>query len=381
MLTTTPIDAISLRIVAVHGEGSLDDVAGPWNALAGDVPFRRWEWAQTWWRHYQDAHSQLFTLLVFDDQQHLVGIAPWYVSRNRRQGRVVRFLGSGEVCSDYLTVLAEPEWAEVVAERIAQWLATEGASQWDLLDLSGVEASDATIAALERGLVAHGRLVDRQPDMSCWRAALPGAWEQFLATLSKSRRERTRALLRRAIDTGRAVVHQVRTESDLERGFAILIDLHQKRRRSLSQAGCFASERFTEFHREMAGRFLADGRLRMLWTELDGQPVAVEYSFVGGETVYYYQGGFEPELADERPGWLGFAVSLKLAIEQGYQSYDFLRGDESYKASWRAAARPLVHVRAVGTRRSARLRFAAWRAGEAVKARARQFLSSRKEGP
>jgi CelD/BcsL family acetyltransferase involved in cellulose biosynthesis len=381
MLTTTSTDATSLRIVAAHDEGSLDDLAEPWNALAGDVPFRRWEWAQTWWRHYRDAHSQLFTLLVLDDQQQLVGIAPWYVSRSRRQGRVVRFLGSGEVCSDYLTVLAEPELAEAVAERIAQWLATEGARQWDLLDLTGVEASDTTIVALERGLANGGHRVDRQPDMSCWRAALPGGWEQFLATLSKSRRERTRALLRRAIETGRAVVHQVHTESDLKRAFAILIDLHQKRRRSLSQTGCFVSQRFTGFHREMASRFLAGRHLRMLWIELDGHPVAVEYSFVGGETVYYYQGGFEPELADERPGWLGFAVSLKLAIEQGYQSYDFLRGDESYKASWRAAARPLVHVRAVGQRKSARVRFAASRACEAVKARARQFLSLSKKGP
>jgi CelD/BcsL family acetyltransferase involved in cellulose biosynthesis len=381
MLTTTSIDATSLRIVVAHDEGSLDDLAEPWNALAGDVPFRRWEWAQTWWSHYRDAHRELFTLLVFDDQQRLVGIAPWYVSRSRRRGRVVRFLGSGEVCSDYLTVLAEPELAELVAERIAQWLTTEGAPHWDLLDLTGVEASDAMIASLERGLAARGHRVERQPDMSCWRAALPGAWAPFLATLSKARRERTRALLRRAIDSGRAVVHQVHTESDLERAFAILVDLHQKRRRSLSQTGCFVSQRFTGFHREMAGRFLAGGHLRMLWIELEGRPVVVEYSFVGGETVYYYQGGFEPELADESPGWLGLAVSLKLAIEQGYRSYDFLRGDESYKVSWRAAARPLVHVRAAGKRTSARVRFAVWRSGEAVKARARRILSRNKTRP
>jgi len=248
------------------------------------------------------------------------------------------------------------------------------------LDLSGVEAADPIIQDLGQRLAEHGHVVNRQPDLSCWRAELPADWNQFLATLSKSRRERTRALLRRAVDTGKAVVHRVETEQDLERAFAILVDLHQKRRRSLSQPGCFASARFTEFHREMAGRLLAAGRLRMLWTEWEGRPLSAEYSFVGGDTVYYYQGGFEPELADERPGWLSFAVSLKLAIEEGYRSYDFLRGDESYKASWRAEARPLVRVRIVGRQSSARVRYATARSTELVKGWARQLLSKPPKG-
>jgi CelD/BcsL family acetyltransferase involved in cellulose biosynthesis len=157
--------------------------------------------------------------------------------------------------------------------------------------------------------------------------------------------------------------------------FDVLVELHQKRRRSLSQRGCFASPRFTAFHREMTATLLASGRLRMLWTELDGRPVAAEYGFVGGQTVYYYQGGFEPELADQQPGWLSFAASLKLAIEEGYRCYDFLRGDESYKASWRATARPLVRVRIVGRRRSARLRYSTTRACSRMKLWAQQMLS------
>jgi hypothetical protein len=27
-------------------------LAETWNALAGDIPFRRWEWLGAWWRHY-----------------------------------------------------------------------------------------------------------------------------------------------------------------------------------------------------------------------------------------------------------------------------------------------------------------------------------------
>jgi CelD/BcsL family acetyltransferase involved in cellulose biosynthesis len=378
MLSTLPTEAKSLRVVAVRNEVEFECLMTPWRQLAGDVPFRAWDWMLSWWRHYRDSHSELLTLLVTDQDDRVVGIAPWYMHSSRRHGRVVRFLGSGEVCSDYLTLLCREGCEGQVAHSIADWLAGEGARQWHLLDLTGVEASDLAIGHLCRRLSQHGRIVNRQSDLNCWRTTLTANWDQFLEQLSKSRRVRTRTLVRRAMENGRAVVHHVKTTSDLERGFEILIDLHQKRRRSLSQSGCFASPRFTEFHRDMASRFLASGQLHLFWIELDGRPLSAQYSFTGGQSVYYYQGGFEPELAHESPGWLSLATSIHWAIEQGYASYDFLRGDESYKTSWKATSRPLVHVRVFGRQASARLRHATWYGSEKFKGWARHLLSRAK---
>lgn len=363
-----------LRVVAVDAQATLW-CAPRWNALAGELPFRSFAWTQTWWQHYREPNSSLWMLAVLDEQDELVGIAPWYLQHTKTHGRIVRFLGSGEVCSDYLTILAEPELTTEVAWALADWLAGEGASQWDLLDLNGVEADDLAVVSLRERLAEHGHRVDVQLEEACWRAELPSDWNQFLATLSKSRRERTRALLRRGVDTGRATVHRVTTQDELNRAFEVLIELHQKRRNSLDQSGCFASPRFSAFHRDIASQLLGLGQLRMQWIELDGRPVAAEYSFVGGSTVYYYQGGFEPEVADERPGWLSFAISLRGAIEEGYRAYDFLRGDEPYKASWGATQRPLARARIVGRQKAARVRFSTSRACEGMKHLARQILS------
>ncbi|HEV3138034.1 MAG TPA: GNAT family N-acetyltransferase [Pirellulales bacterium] len=378
MLSTLPIEARSLRVVAVRDETEFESLRAPWSELDGDVPFRGWEWMLAWWRHYRDSHSKLLTLLATDEHGAVMGIAPWYVHSSPRHGRVVRFLGSGEVCSDYLTLLCREGRQQQVANAIGDWLATDGAREWHLLDLTGVEATDPAINHLGGRLAEHGRIVDRQTDLNCWRTTLTGNWDRFLQQLSKSRRIRTCTLVRRAIENGRAVVHHVKTASDLERGFEILIDLHQKRRRSLSQAGCFASPRFTEFHREMAGRFLASGKLHLFWIELGGRPLSAQYCFVGGQSVYYYQGGFEPELANESPGWLSLATSIRWAIGEGYTSYDFLRGDESYKTSWKATSRPLVHVRVFGRQPSARVRYATWCGSEKFKGWAKQLRSRAK---
>jgi CelD/BcsL family acetyltransferase involved in cellulose biosynthesis len=121
------------------------------------------------------------------------------------------------------------------------------------------------------------------------------------------------------------------------------------------------------FHRDIVEQFFNAGCLRLSWLEYDSKPLAAEYSFTGGDTIYYYQGGFEPELAGLRPGWLMFAISLRQAIADGYHHYDFLRGDEPYKASWHAQPRSLLQLRIAGRKPSARMRHAAWQTSLAMK--------------
>ena len=60
-------------------------------------------------------------------------------------------------------------------------------------------------------------------------------------------------------------------------------------------------------------------------------------------------------------------ASLRRTIEQGQCAYDFLRGDEPYKAHWRAEPRPMLSVRVVPARRAARLRHNAWRTKQSLK--------------
>ena len=60
------------------------------------------------------------------------------------------------------------------------------------------------------------------------------------------------------------------------RGYRIVTDLHQRRRRSLGQPGCFAAPRFAGFHAEVSRRFHELGMLRLAWTEMEGRPVAAQ---------------------------------------------------------------------------------------------------------
>ncbi len=286
-----------IQVEQIGDEAELEALRDDWNQLAGNVPFRRFEWLTTWWRHYRQPDWKLFVITVREADGELIGLAPWYWSRSRRSGRVLRFLGSGEVCSDHLTLLAADKAEAAVASHVADWLTDEARRQWDSLELVGLDAGDATIDLLADHLEVHGYDIHRQRGVNCWRVEFPDTWEDYVASLSKSRRERVHKLLRRNFDTGLVTTGTVEHADELEHYFRRLVELHQKRRASLGQHGCFASPRFTAFHRDVMAQLLSLGLLRLWWTNLDGRPAAIEYDLIGGDTIYFYQSGIEPELA------------------------------------------------------------------------------------
>jgi len=379
----------SLQVVRFPTLDQLGPLAADWDRLARRVPFRTWAWTSSWWRHYgHDSgrprpHAALFILGVFDPDGVPLGFAPWYREQTASQGRALRFLGTGEVCSDYLTVLSAPAAERRVAAALADWLTqahthppeSGNPNGWDLLELTGVEASDTAVRRLARQLETHGHTVHRRDGPNCWRVELPDRWDDYLATLSKSHRKQIRRSVRDLLTSGRVTEHHVERPEDLPQARDVLIDLHQRRRASLGQPGCFASDRFTAFHRDVMPRLLANGQLRLQWLELDGRPLAAEYALTGDGVVYAYQSGVDPDAIELSPGRLSHVAMLRQAIDQGDSAIDFLRGDEPYKAHWRAQPRKCLEIRVVPDRALAQIRHGIWRTGVGLKQWIRTTLS------
>jgi CelD/BcsL family acetyltransferase involved in cellulose biosynthesis len=354
----------------------LSSLEGQWNALAGDMPFHSWDWLATWWKHYGAPHlgmaddvrppsdeRRLHVLAIYSEVQsgapagnrELIGLAPWYLDRTVIQGNVLRWLGSGEVCTDHLSLICRPENRQQVAVAIAHEL-TASCDDWDRLDLSGVDANDEAVAELAIAFSERDCEVSRNAADACWVLELPASWEDYLASISKSHRKQLRQLERRVLETERARWHRVESPGDFAAAWDVLVDLHQRRRRSLGEPGCFASRLFHDFHREVAQRLLARGQLRMSWMALDGSPAAAEYHLADPSATYAYQGGVDPDRLSDEPGRLSTILCLRAAIAEGHNRIDFLRGDEPYKAHWRAAPYPTYDYQVVPNRRLARLR-------------------------
>ena len=74
----------------------------------------------------------------------------------------------------------------------------------------------------------------------------------------------------------------------------------------------------------------------------------------------------DPAAMEHRPGKLINAAILRQAIADGYRAFDFLRGDEPYKARFGAKPRPTVRFRVAPSPR-AQWRHNLWVAGRNAK--------------
>jgi len=315
---------------------------------------------------------RLMVLGVLDASGRLVGVAPWCLKRSTAKGWALCWLGSGEVCSDYASILCLPDDADRVTEAIAAYLTGPNCLPgerycWDLLEVDGVDADDSNVTRLVRQLDERGCARHENAPFRTWRVALPKTWEEYLGLVSKGHRKKLRRAERECFETGRAVLHTAENYQQLDAAMDELIDLHQKRRQMLGEPGCFRSPRYTAFHREVAPRLLSAGQLRMQLLKLDGRTVAAEYQLAGQGVTYVYQAGIDPERLADEPGHLITAATIKRAIEQGEMAVDFLRGDELYKSHFRATPRPLLALRIVPNRTMSRLRNSLWLAGRSLK--------------
>lgn len=352
-----------------------------WDRLAAGRLFLTWTWLECWWRHYRHdgrRRLELYTLLVYDDHGRVVGIAPWYVERSLSGAGTIHFLGDGEVCSDHQTILCPPGREEEVADAIADWLADDRPTvsdwltgqahdRWDHLEFDGIDVEDVAMTRLVAQLDKRGCLTHRDPGLNCWLIELPDSFDAFLAGLSKNRRAQARKALERVDDGSRFQLHRVEHAEDFQRGWNVLVDLHQRRWQSLGEPGCFSSETFATFHRDVARRLLERGELRLWWLEHEGRPVSVEYQFALGGTISAYQSGIDPEALELEPGRMTQVATKRWAIEHQFKRLDYLRGDEDYKKNWRAVPHATWNLRIAAPRAASRLAHGVWVAKRNVK--------------
>ena len=303
------------------GPDAMEELRAEWQDLAENAtsatPFQTWEWQSAWLRHYRRTKRPL--ILTVREGRDLVGLMP--VTRSIGVWRTVRSMGCG--ASDYLHPLALAGREDGVAREVAEHLART--VRPDLIDLHQVRETQPLAVLTSPDL--------RMEQATCLLLDLPKTYEAYLGTLSKSLRYDVRRLEKSLFREGRASVDPV-TEDEVGRGLDILFEQHKMRWRKRGLPGAFLS-RAQRFHHDWASMAIQKGWLWLSILRLDSEPVGAIYAMRKGATCYYYQAGFDPEKGSISPGTLLVAATIRRAIEEGLEHFDFLRGDEPYKRRWK----------------------------------------------
>ncbi len=343
-------DKTSSRLTAgdVRRPSGLAALEAEWQALAAACPaatvFQTFEWNAAWWKHFGRVPGRVLRVVTFRDAAGiLVGLAPlmtsfWYATPLRR----LSFLGTGT--SDYLDILALPGREQDAARAVYEYLEASGG--WQIADFQQLREGSlfrqyapppgSTLTALD------------VPGEACPFLALPGSWEMLIQGLGKKTRANIGYYDRGLQKVYRVEADPVRDPEALDDEMSRLFELHQRRWNQRWLPGVFGGKRVQAFHRDAARRLLQRGWLRLFSLKLDGVTQASLYCFAFGDRMCYYQGGFEPTLSRLSLGTVLTARAMQTAIGEGRAVFDFLRGDEPYKAKWTGASRS--NLRRVVTR-------------------------------
>ncbi len=340
-----------------------------WNELADGNPCLSWDWLVSWWGQY-GVENVLYVMVARSDQGEVVGIAPWYLDQGQPLSKTIRFLGSGHVCSDLMTIMTHKGAEQEVCQSIANWMqahANHREHSWDFISLDGVQDDDVAVTCLIQSFEGDGNVTHRLETEGYWQIELPSEIESYIKPLSRKSRSEVRKLIRNKIETKQAVLKEATDEATFQQAMEIFVDLHQKRRNSLAEPGCFFEEQFSEFVFDVGRRLMKRGELQLVWAELHGVPVAVHFNLIQGDRVFCYQTGFDPAFHKDKPGRLISVLVFLKNIEQGVKTFDLMRGDEGYKARWGAKKTEMAEWRIVSKKWCPRISHQLWATRQSVK--------------
>jgi CelD/BcsL family acetyltransferase involved in cellulose biosynthesis len=305
-----------------------------WNNLlergVTNTVFQTWEWNQLWWKHFGHL-GRLLLLTVRDSEGGILGIAPLFQNSDGGSQKSVQFLGGTDL-SDYLDFIVIRGKESVFYSAVAEFFRTHHGF-WDVIDLHCVPATSPTIEWLDGFWQEREFQKTLSVEDVCPRTQLPSSWKAFLSGMRQKDRHEIRRKInkigREAENYGYCATTLVSFPDDISSFLA----LHRK---SAATKTAFMNTRREEFFRDVARRFLQKGWLELSFLEADRSRVASLFNFKYGDTIYVYNSGYDPEFRHWSPGWVLISHSIEDAIKRGVKTYDFLRGNESYKYRFKA---------------------------------------------
>ncbi len=310
----------------INGEAAFTELADVWDSLAQqsitDTPFQTLAYQQSWWTHLHPTDATLHVVSVYNKDDALIGIASFYINDN-----VIYFNGCVEE-TDYLDLIVREEDAESVWTAVLDCLCSSGFPQWESMNLCNIPAASPSRKILSQEAEKRGFSLQEIVMEVCPIIELPSTFEEYLANINSKQRREIKRKLRRANGAGVELV-AVQPGDDIAQHVDSFLQLLQQS--TLEKQAWLNDNRRTLFH-DVARTALEAGTLQLLFLEVDGRQAATLFNLdYKGRTWVYNSGLHAHTFSNLSLGVVITAKAIELAIENGNTTFDFLRGNETYK--------------------------------------------------
>lgn len=315
------------------------ELQAEWEALesrAACTCFLSWQWLGHWLQVYKPQAQ----VLRVTDGDRLVGLGLIVESEERRHGllrsRCLRLHQTGskvldQIWIEYNGFLAEQGREQEVSTACLRFLVNNQQS-WDEFIVGAIDTDEADFYAETMGLHKYVRW--EAPCYGVNLEQLRRTGQCYLDILSRNTRYQIRRSHR--LYEKRGPVELVRPDN-LEEALAVFDHIGP---RHLERWGCgpdqsgFANPDFVRFHRAMIETQWPKGGVDLVSVKVGQDTVASFYNMLHNKVVYFYLGGMMAETDNKlKPGLLGHSLCIEDYRHHGFQYYDFMGGEERYKAN------------------------------------------------
>lgn len=297
-------------------------------------------WTECWLNHFGEVVPHQFGLvwrgeqlrsvflLCLDvaDRQSLIPFNTWHLGTAGEPDR-------DSVCVEYNDWPCFPEDRVAVLELLVSSQALNlGGDRFILDGCASVDLPDCVTT--ERGWRLTRKIANY-----CDLRTVRENRSELIAGFGDSTRKGIRQNLR---DCGPVEVEWTDTAAAAHTVFDDLITLHQQRWTAEGQPGCYASRRFTAFHRELIDRLVPAGRMTIVRVKANGMTIGCSQLLLDRGRALVYQGGRIANTGKKSPGLITDYLCMLECLNRGYDAYDFMAGDSIHKRRLSTDTMPLV---------------------------------------
>lgn len=311
--------------------------------------FLTWDWIGCWLR-LSGAEPWLLEVRQEDAVVGLALLQPASLRRHWVLGVQALMLHQvGDPLRDVITVeynglLTDRRCTAAATEAAILFLARQRGPRWDELHLPGTPTPEALRPVAEQAGLGVWYYSYKPSSQVNLQAVRDGGGD-YLQTLSANTRQQIRRAARLYAQRGPLAAVAAGSVAEAMDWFEPMKALHQKHWVARGHPGSYAFPFFERFHRALVADCVPRGTVELLRVSAGPDVLGYVYNFVWNGRVLAYHTGVAYE-ADARlkPGLVCHHLCIERHLRGGAQAYDFLAGDERYKASMGQPGPSMAHV-------------------------------------
>ena len=260
----------------------------------------------------------------------------------------------GVTDAEYPGLLCLPEYEVEVVSCLANYLQQQ--DSWSILEMPNIPQANKRLSLLlsnfdgasfktkEQSLDSYQNPLDNVKNNIIPYLTLPDSWELYLQdTLSANTRQKIRRFLRKIENSAEFRITNV-NEENLERHIEIITGFWRaswEGRKGVKDCNLILRGMALELRQLFEHNCL---HLPVLWQQDKPLGAIANLVDVNKKTILFMVGGRDETFKKFPPGFVLHAYAIRDAIKNGFQTYDFLMGNEAYKYSFGAQERYIQTV-------------------------------------